>query len=373
MGCASSKPAREEKHTGGQQAAGKAGPVRPPPKQPHEEVDVLDKATNLVPLEHNHNPVHSSNNKTPEKSEGGLTPSASGRRPTGTGPEVVQAVEQVVSPTAASEMRDPTPQGGKEEPRAATPTRSAVAADIGFGEKLSAQAQKQALVELCQTCKEGDLLKIGKLLLKCPDPNEKDESGETPVHFAASGGHASVIKYLRESWGANVRLKNNRGETPLHAAAAHGSSHVEAARYLLKHGRADPNGRNRDGNAAMHLAAAADGDPLMMQYLVYQGAELEPRNKGQETPLHVAAFHGRVPLVKYLVEQGCRGDVGNEAGDTALHLAAREGHAEALSVLLASKGTNHSVANKAGDTPLAVAKSKGHASAAEILQKAGAN
>jgi len=74
---------------------------------------------------------------------------------------------------------------------------------------------------------QGDLLLIGKLLLKTQDPNILDEGGNTPVHYAARGGHPSVIKYLRESWGANVRMLNHDHESPLHWACFRGSSHVE--------------------------------------------------------------------------------------------------------------------------------------------------
>lgn len=176
-----------------------------------------------------------------------------------------------------------------------------MAADIASAASgMDTMTEKQAFKALCDACGDGDLLKIGKFLLKVHDPNGKvrwdalvqgqsllsikwctqlpcpcpqDNNGETPVHKAARGGHHNVVKYLRENWGANVRLKNTAGLTPLHLAAEKGASHVETARYLLKHGKADPKQLTPEQESALHLAARVPGDSIMCQYLVYQGAD----------------------------------------------------------------------------------------------------
>jgi len=55
------------------------------------------------------------------------------------------------------------------------------------------------------------------LLLGKGDPNAEDSHGNTPLHFAAYSGHASVAKLLVASK-ANVNRCNTDNETALKAA-----------------------------------------------------------------------------------------------------------------------------------------------------------
>ena len=51
--------------------------------------------------------------------------------------------------------------------------------------------------------------------------NAADQTGDTPLHYAAVNGHDLVVTYLVEH-GARLDLENDRGETPRRAAAARG-------------------------------------------------------------------------------------------------------------------------------------------------------
>jgi len=75
----------------------------------------------------------------------------------------------------------------------------------------------------------------------------RDGDENTPLHYAAYGGHAHVIKELLRR-GADVDARNEYGYTPLMLAAYNG--HLAAALALLAHG-ADPKARSGydNGNA----------------------------------------------------------------------------------------------------------------------------
>ncbi len=62
--------------------------------------------------------------------------------------------------------------------------------------------------------------------------NQKDEKGNTPLHWAAKEGHLDVVKYLIEH-GAKINEKNNKGDTPLSLAFP---LHYKVVKYLLKKG-----------------------------------------------------------------------------------------------------------------------------------------
>ncbi len=59
------------------------------------------------------------------------------------------------------------------------------------------------------------------LILKGVNLNEKDLSGDTPLHSAAEHGHSEMAEFLLES-GANINEVNETKTTPLHKAAVEG-------------------------------------------------------------------------------------------------------------------------------------------------------
>jgi ankyrin repeat protein len=61
---------------------------------------------------------------------------------------------------------------------------------------------------------------------------ERNAKSRTPLHDAASQGHAEVVNLLLEHWPEGARQKDNGGNTPLHTAAAHG--HTAVVKLLVE-------------------------------------------------------------------------------------------------------------------------------------------
>ena len=61
--------------------------------------------------------------------------------------------------------------------------------------------------DIFKAARKGDSSRVSSLLLSGISPDAQDRRGMTPLHFAAIGGHAEIIKTLLAK-GANLNLKN---------------------------------------------------------------------------------------------------------------------------------------------------------------------
>lgn len=91
---------------------------------------------------------------------------------------------------------------------------------------------------LHDAAQSGDIEEVKRLLDEGRQPNEFDDLGKTPLHYATEGRHLDVMKLLIDS-GASVNAHDERviGNTPLGEVA--GSCSYEVAKLLIDSG-ADP-------------------------------------------------------------------------------------------------------------------------------------
>lgn len=135
------------------------------------------------------------------------------------------------------------------------------------------------------------------LLKRGADPNSRDCTGCSALHFAMMVPDGLPLAQLLVRHGANVNASNNNGLTPLHLAAMQRTS--DALTWLLNCG-ARPNARSNRG----------------------------------ETPLEVAICAESVPSVKGLLEGGADDEVADNAGITPLQEATHVGNRQINALLL---------------------------------------
>ena len=132
-----------------------------------------------------------------------------------------------------------------------------------------------ATVESVMTC-----------LATSADVESRDDSGDTPLHFAAGFSDNPAVIDVLVAAGADVESRDDSGLTPLHRAA--GFSDNPAVIDALVAAGADVESRdNIDiGLTPMHIAARRIDSSAAIDALVAAGADIESRDNAGATPLH---------------------------------------------------------------------------------------
>jgi ankyrin repeat protein len=161
-----------------------------------------------------------------------------------------------------------------------------------------------------------DLVKL--LIAEHPEHVKARGGNEvTPMHAAASGGHADILSLLLEH-GADVDGRGIYNFTPLHHASLYGR--LEAGKFLLDHG-ADINTRNDHGSTALSLAAS-DGYVEFAEMLLQRGAGVNDRDDYiNSTPLHSAVRSQNVQVVQFFLDHGADVNARDDRGRTPYQLA----------------------------------------------------
>ncbi|KAI9080395.1 hypothetical protein K1719_037789 [Acacia pycnantha] len=186
------------------------------------------------------------------------------------------------------------------------------------------------------------------------DINSVSSEGSTPIHMAALHGHIEAIQFCL-SIGGNPNVVDHNGWTPLHCAASEG--HLKVVECLLECSNVKY-AVNREGKTAFSLAVDNGhshlldllqwGDALLraarlddvhgLTSCIAKGAMVNRKDQNGWTPLHWAAFKGRIKSVKVLLEHGAEIDAVDDAGYTPLHCAAEAGHLQ-LALFFISRGS----------------------------------
>lgn len=219
---------------------------------------------------------------------------------------------------------------------------------------------------------------VAKLLIQAgADVNAFNLFDKTPLHTVAAM-HEDVtmsvnIATVLINAGANLNPKTSRlnsfsfrvGYTPLHTAAS--VNHIEMVKLLIRHG-ANINSKDKADNSPLHLAIY-NGHGKLAKLLIESGAYIHSRNYNGNLPIQMAAHAGLPEVIQQLIEAGSPINAQDQVGDTPLHDAALQGQVEAAQVLLGA-GADVNATNNAGKTPLDLAEQQGHGSLTEVLKAA---
>ena len=201
-------------------------------------------------------------------------------------------------------------------------------------------------------------------------PNKPDDSGQTPLWWAAGDGNGGAVRLLLEQGDVTPNSPDNYGRTPLSRAAENG--HDLVVRILLERGDLSPD--KPDNHGRTPLSWAAENGHVGVVKLLLERKEVSPDmpENGGQTPLSWAAENGRVGVMRLLLE---RGDVNPNRVDTfgqaPLSWAAKNGHDQAVELLLEQGEVSPDTPDKYGRTPLLWAARNGCDGVVKLLLERG--
>ncbi|KAK1797807.1 hypothetical protein P4O66_008163, partial [Electrophorus voltai] len=194
-----------------------------------------------------------------------------------------------------------------------------------------------------------------------------DSRGRTALHLAAARGHASWLSELLSIVCAEPpvpQLRDRQGYTPLHWACYNG--HESCVEVLLE----QTGSRCLDGNpfTPLHCAVVNDHEACATLLLEALGSEIVTcKDFKDRTPLHAAAFAGRVDCVQLLLAHDAPVDAVDQSGRTALMMAAERGAVGAVEALLTSASADLGLTDQKGNTALHLACSNGKEECAVLI------
>jgi uncharacterized protein len=215
---------------------------------------------------------------------------------------------------------------------------------------------------IVEAARAGDLATVQRLL--SDDPSRaatRLENGETPLMAALYRGHMSVVD-------AFVQALESQGRgLDVFAAAALGRDAALQAAISL----GTVNSYSYDGWTPLHLAAFF-GRLAAAERLLVAGADIRAlsRNALRNTPLHAASAGGHTDVALLLVRSGADVQVADAGGHTPLHIAAEAGLVPVVVALLERGADPHAV-DAEDRTPLSRAAAKNHAAVIDAINTAG--
>jgi ankyrin repeat protein len=189
-----------------------------------------------------------------------------------------------------------------------------------------------------------------------------------PLYHAARLGFRDLAEHLIAEHPEHVHAKGGYEMTPMHAAASAG--HANILSLLIEHG-ADMNGRGIDGGETPLHRASRAGKIEAGRFLIDHGADTEARNRENRTGLPTAAAFGHVEFVRMLLERGAPIDDRGYKGFTALHQAVVSNHVEVARLLL-ERGADVNARDEDGETPSQKGSSRGYTEIVELISEYGA-
>lgn len=196
------------------------------------------------------------------------------------------------------------------------------------------------------------------------------------VHIAAKNGHIKIVKLLLAKNSDWLNLQDTVGQTPLLWAA--GGGHVDIVEYLADLG-ADLTlatywpGETNHGKSPVYWATARGHLPVV-QCLMNHGVDVDIRfGNSQKHLIHIAARNGHVGIVNVLLAKNSDFlNLIDAYGQTPLLLATSAGHEDIVNCLMRLGADLTLAINKPGSrehgfTPLTLALELGHNGVASHL------
>lgn len=220
-----------------------------------------------------------------------------------------------------------------------------------------------ALEELFMCAKRNNIERMRELLSTAQARSSemvraRDPMGHTLAHWAAQKGSAELLEYLHSA-NAPMDLPSEDSVKlhPIHWACSAGN--LVALKMFVKLG-VDVNCADAMKQRTPLLIAAQNGFPLLVMYLIRNGADVSLVDIDRDSAIHWAAYKGATEIVSVFQYLGLRTDDPDRFGQTPLHLAAMRGELSMVQYLVEELESDMSAKDLQGRTPYDLAVLKGY-------------
>ena len=178
------------------------------------------------------------------------------------------------------------------------------------------------------------------------------ESGGSPLYYASLGGLYDLAEHLAGKHPEHINARGGLMVAPLVAALRR--KHFKVAELLHQYG-ADINVRNKSENTPLHPACVG-GSLEIVEWLLNHGVDVDVQGRNGYGPLHRAATSGQLHTCQMLIERNADIHKRTRFGSTPLHVAASPNsltrdQVDIMQVLL-DHGADPNARDNSGSTPL---------------------
>nr|WP_246198629.1 ankyrin repeat domain-containing protein [Wolbachia endosymbiont of Ctenocephalides felis wCfeJ] len=223
--------------------------------------------------------------------------------------------------------------------------------------------------ELLTAVQDGNLNEAKGLVSRNANANvnTRDKYSWTPLHWAAYKGHLEVAEFLvKKGADVNAASENLYGSRPIHIAIENNNKNI--IEFLLSK-EVGVNDTDKQGYTPLHYAAWR-GRLEVARFLIEKGSDINAADTSTagKKPTHVAAENNSESVIEFLLEKGVSVDEADKNGWTPLHYAARFGQPEVAKFLI-EKGADINAKDKNGGTPSNIAIDQKYDDVVEYLQQ----
>ncbi|KAL7680912.1 putative IQ motif, EF-hand binding, ankyrin repeat-containing domain-containing protein [Plasmopara halstedii] len=167
-----------------------------------------------------------------------------------------------------------------------------------------------------------------------------DKTGRFPLHYLVEKGFVECAKQLmvhieaHRDWNRMLQAqRNSDGRTALHLAVR--THNVAMTAHLLTiDGDTDVNTYDYLHRSPLHYAVESPAALSQISHLIQRGAIVNVADERGDTPLHWAAFSGRLAVTQKLLSLGADSTLTNSDWETPAQIAAAFGQLDCMQLIL---------------------------------------